>query len=94
MPHALEIPDARKREHMKTWFAMGDTPEGLVEACDYLYRTAPSRLSPSGLMCIISAAIDAMRDKDTEIAALRAKLSAAEQGQLFADQGGSHAPRR
>jgi hypothetical protein len=88
MPREVEIPDARKREHMQAWFAMGDTPEGLIEACDYLYRTAPSRLSPSGLMCVLSAAMDAMRDKDTVIADLRTQLAEAQQGQLFATKGG------
>lgn len=84
----LEIPDAKKRDHMQGWFRMGDTPEGLVECCEYLYRTAPSRLSPSGLMCVLSAAMDAMRAKDAEIGKLRDQLAEANQGQLFVSENG------
>jgi hypothetical protein len=71
------------REYMETWFAWGETPEGLEEAREYLYRTSPSRLSPSGLMCTLQAARDALRARDAEIATLRAQLNDAQQGELF-----------
>lgn len=84
MSREVEIPDPSDRTYMRSWFEMGDTPEGLHRLCEYLYTTAPSRVSPSGTMCAISAAMAAMRAKDAEIAQLRAKLIEAQQGQLFA----------
>lgn len=81
-------PDS-SREHMKGWFRMGETPEGLDECRDYLYRTAPSQLTPSGLMCVCQAARDTLRARDAEILALHAQLESARQGQLFCTGGAS-----
>lgn len=75
-------PDS-SRDHMKGWFRMGDTAEGLEECRDYLYRTAASQLSCSGLMCVCQAARDALRARDREIASLHEQLNAARQSQLF-----------
>jgi hypothetical protein len=89
MSRGVEIPDPTDRTHMRTWFELGDTPEGLHRLCEYLYTTAPSRMSPSCIMCAVSAAMAAMRAKDAEIARLRAELNTAKQGQLFATGGAS-----
>jgi hypothetical protein len=89
MSREVEIPDPSDRTYMKSWFEMGDTPEGLYRLSEYLYTTAPSRLTPSGIMCAVSAAMAAMKAKDAEIARLNALLNTAQQGQLFAE-GGPH----
>lgn len=77
------------REHMEEWFRMGDTAEGLQQCREYLYRTAPSRLSSGGLMCVCQAARDAMRARDAEISRLRAELNEARQGVLVYAGGAS-----
>jgi hypothetical protein len=89
MSREVEIPDPTDRTYMKSWFEMGDTPEGLRRLCEYVYTTAPSRLSPSGIMCALSAAMAAMQAKDGENARLHAKLATTQQGQLFAPGGAS-----
>lgn len=74
--------DDASREHMEVWFRMGESPEGLQECREYLYRTAASRLSPSGLMCVCQAARDALRIRDEEIAVLQRQLNEAHQLQI------------
>lgn len=78
-----------RREYMEEWFRMGESPEGLQQCREYLYRTAPSRLSPGGLMCVCQGARDALASRDAEIARLRVELSEARQGVLVYAGGAS-----
>ncbi len=74
---------------MEGRYCLGESPEGIDEVRAYLYRTQPSRLSPSALMCVFEAARDTLRARETEIVRLRNDLSEAKQGQLFAVAGGA-----
>jgi hypothetical protein len=76
----MPSPDRRQtpresRTHMECWFAMGETPEGLQKAQDYLYRTAASQLTNGGLRCVVQSARETLEKKNAQIADLEAELT-------------------